>query len=135
MVQVIKKNKNTKHNDVFFFFTKNTFYLYKGLDVPAPDVGTGPREMAWIQDTYSQFNVGDVNSAGCVTGKPLSQGGVRGRTEATGLGVYYGIREFLGYPEVQKKTGLSGKVEDTRVVIQGFGNVGYHAAKFFQENG
>ncbi|KAI8879375.1 glutamate dehydrogenase [Backusella circina FSU 941] len=110
-------------------------FIGPGLDVPAPDVGTGPREMAWIQDTYAQFNIGDVNSAGCVTGKPLSQGGVRGRTEATGLGVYYGIREFLGYPEVQKKTGLSGKVEDMRVVIQGFGNVGYHAAKFFQENG
>ncbi|KAI7898742.1 uncharacterized protein BX663DRAFT_523964 [Cokeromyces recurvatus] len=110
-------------------------FIGPGLDVPAPDVGTGPREMAWIMDTYSQFNVGDVNAAGCVTGKPLSLGGVRGRNEATGLGVYYGIREFLSYPEVQNKTGLSGKVSDSRVIVQGFGNVGYHAAKFFEENG
>jgi glutamate dehydrogenase (NAD(P)+) len=110
-------------------------FIGPGLDVPAPDVGTGPREMAWIMDTYAQFNVGDVNAAGCVTGKPLSMGGVRGRNEATGLGVYYGIREFLGYREVQKKTGVSDKLENTTVVIQGFGNVGYHAAKFFEENG
>ncbi|KAI9481605.1 MAG: hypothetical protein EXX96DRAFT_567364 [Benjaminiella poitrasii] len=110
-------------------------FIGPGLDVPAPDVGTGPREMAWIMDTYAQFNVGDVNAAGCVTGKPLSLGGVRGRNEATGLGVYYGVREFLSYPEVQKKTGLSGKIADNRVIVQGFGNVGYHAAKFFEENG
>ncbi|KAI7866286.1 hypothetical protein BDF14DRAFT_1922667 [Spinellus fusiger] len=110
-------------------------FIGPGIDVPAPDVGTGPREMSWIMDTYRQFNVDDVNAAGCVTGKPLSQGGVRGRTEATGLGVYYGLREFLNYPEVQKRTGLSGKVKDTTVIVQGFGNVGYYAAKFFQNNG
>ncbi|KAF1804871.1 hypothetical protein V8B55DRAFT_1496380 [Mucor lusitanicus] len=110
-------------------------FIGPGVDVPAPDVGTGPREMAWIMDTYSQFNVGDVNAAGCVTGKPLSLGGVRGRNEATGLGVYYGIREFLSYPEVQKKTGVSGNMADNTVVVQGFGNVGYFAAKFFEENG
>ncbi|OBZ84578.1 Glutamate dehydrogenase, mitochondrial [Choanephora cucurbitarum] len=110
-------------------------FIGPGLDVPAPDVGTGAREMAWIMDTYAQFNVGDVNAAGCVTGKPLSMGGVRGRTEATGLGVFYGIREFISYPEVQKKTGISGKMSDNTVIVQGFGNVGYHAAKFFEENG
>lgn len=91
--------------------------------------------MAWIMDTYAQFNVGDVNAAGCVTGKPLSMGGVRGRNEATGLGVFYGIREFLSYPEVQEKTGLSANMADRTVVVQGFGNVGYHAAKFFEEDG
>ncbi|KAI8091033.1 uncharacterized protein B0P05DRAFT_528470 [Gilbertella persicaria] len=110
-------------------------FIGPGLDVPAPDVGTGPREMAWIMDTYAQFNVGDVNAAGCVTGKPLSMGGVRGRTEATGLGVVYAVREFISYPEVQKKTGVSGNMADNTVIIQGFGNVGYHAAKFFEENG
>ncbi|KAI9355519.1 hypothetical protein BD770DRAFT_436007 [Pilaira anomala] len=110
-------------------------FIGPGLDVPAPDVGTGPREMAWIMDTYAQFNVGDVNAAGCVTGKPLSMGGVRGRTEATGLGVFYGIREFLNYPEVQEKTGLTGSMSDRTVVVQGFGNVGYYAAKFFEEDG
>ena len=70
-----------------------------------------------------------------VTGKPIQQGGVRGRTEATGLGVYYGIREFLSYPEIQKKTGLRGTVKGTKIVVQGFGNVGYWAAKFFEANG
>ncbi|KAI8366647.1 uncharacterized protein BYT42DRAFT_600576 [Radiomyces spectabilis] len=110
-------------------------FMGPGIDVPAPDVGTGGREMSWIMDTYRQFNADDVNAAGCVTGKPLSLGGVRGRTEATGLGVYYGIREFLSYPEVQKKTGLSGKIEGTSVIVQGFGNVGYYAAKFFEANG
>ncbi|KAJ9060160.1 NADP-dependent glutamate dehydrogenase [Entomophthora muscae] len=110
-------------------------FIGPGVDVPAPDVGTGPREMAWIMDTYRQLNSSDVNATACVTGKPVSQGGVRGRNEATGLGVFYGIREFLSYPEVQAKTGLSGKIEGTRVAIQGFGNVGYWAAKFFQDNG
>jgi glutamate dehydrogenase (NAD(P)+) len=76
----------------------------------------------------------DVNSMACVTGKPVSQGGVRGRNEATGLGVYYGIREFLTYPEVQKVTGLKG-LKGARVIVQGFGNVGYWAAKFFEQNG
>ncbi|KAI9469336.1 hypothetical protein BDB00DRAFT_777113 [Zychaea mexicana] len=110
-------------------------FIGPGTDVPAPDVGTGPREMSWIMDTYRQFNPDDVNAAGCVTGKPLSQGGVRGRTEATGLGVYFGVREFLSYPEVQKITGLSGKIAGSTVIVQGFGNVGYYAAKFFEENG
>lgn len=64
-------------------------FIGPGVDVPAPDVGTGPKEMSWIMDTYRQFNPNDINAAGCVTGKPLAQGGVRGRTEATGLGVYY----------------------------------------------
>lgn len=72
---------------------------------------------------------------GCVTGKPVSQGGVRGRNEATGLGVYYGVREFLGYSEVQESTGLNGKIAGSRIIIQGFGNVGYWAAKFFEQHG
>ncbi|KAF9409117.1 glutamate dehydrogenase, partial [Podila epigama] len=110
-------------------------FIGPGVDVPAPDVGTGPREMSWIMDTYRQFNPQDVNAAGCVTGKPISQGGVRGRNEATGLGVYYGIREFLQYPEVQKLTGLNGDINGKSVIVQGFGNVGYWAAKFFENNG
>ncbi|KAG0091454.1 glutamate dehydrogenase [Podila epicladia] len=110
-------------------------FIGPGIDVPAPDVGTGPREMSWIMDTYCQFNPQDVNAAGCVTGKPISLGGVRGRNEATGLGVYYGIREFLQYPEVQSMTGLNGDIVGKTVIIQGFGNVGYWAAKFFANNG
>ncbi|KAI7817947.1 hypothetical protein BC939DRAFT_402011, partial [Gamsiella multidivaricata] len=110
-------------------------FIGPGLDVPAPDVGTGAREMSWIMDTYRQFNPQDVNAAGCVTGKPISQGGVRGRNEATGLGVYYGVREFLRFPEVQKMTGLTGEIAGKTVIVQGFGNVGYWAAKFFHKNG
>src|SRR3990172_110900 len=109
-------------------------FIGPGVDVPAPDYGTGPREMAWIADTYAAFNPG-IDAAGCVTGKPVSQGGIRGRTEATGRGVFYGIREAVDVEEDMKrlklKTGLSGK----RVVIQGFGNVGFHSAKFLLEGG
>lgn len=110
-------------------------FIGPGLDVPAPDMGTGAREMSWIRDTYQQFNTQDVDSMACVTGKPIHAGGIRGRTEATGLGVYYGIREFLNYEEVLATTGLSRGVAGKTVVIQGFGNVGYWAAKFLEEAG
>lgn len=98
-------------------------------------MGTGPMEMSWIQDTYRQFKSEDVDAAACVTGKPVHQGGVRGRTEATGLGVFYGVREFLKFPEVKQATGLSGELKNLRVIVQGFGNVGYYTSKFFSENG
>jgi glutamate dehydrogenase (NAD(P)+) len=98
-------------------------FIGPGLDVPAPDMGTSGREMSWVLDTYRQFHPNDVNAAACVTGKPVTQGGVRGRTEATGLGVYFCIRDFLSYPEVQKQTGLSGQIEGLKVIVQGFGNV------------
>jgi len=110
-------------------------FIGPGTDVPAPDMGTGAREMSWIKDTYQQFNPRDVDSMGCVTGKPLWSGGIRGREEATGLGVYYGIREFLKYDEVLTKTGLSPGVSGKKIVIQGFGNVGSWAAHFLHENG
>ena len=106
-----------------------------GLDVPAPDYGTGPREMAWIVDTYAMLAPGTIDALGCVTGKPVTQGGVRGRTQATGKGVYFALRESVNDEEVMKplgfKTGLAGK----RVVVQGMGNVGYWTAKFIQEGG
>ncbi|MGB3618000.1 MAG: Glu/Leu/Phe/Val dehydrogenase dimerization domain-containing protein, partial [Catalinimonas sp.] len=104
-------------------------------DVPAPDYGTGSREMAWIADTYMTFKFGDTNAMGCVTGKPVGLGGIRGRTEATGLGVYYGIREALRQREITDRLKLTPGVEGKRVIVQGFGNVGYHAAKFLQEGG
>eukprot|EP00842_Homolaphlyctis_polyrhiza_P000940 jgi/Hompol1/1847/HPOL_002778-RA len=110
-------------------------FIGPGIDVPAPDMGTSGREMSWIFDTYRQFRPDDVNAAACVTGKPIPQGGVRGRTEATGLGVYFGIREFLSYKDIQQQTGLSGKIEGLKVVVQGFGNVGYWAARFLSTNG
>jgi glutamate dehydrogenase (NAD(P)+) len=110
-------------------------FIGPGIDVPAPDYGTGAREMAWIVDTYQSLRPGEIDAAGCVTGKPITQGGVRGRTEATGLGVFYGIREVCNMEEVMKKLGLSLGIEGKTVVVQGLGNVGYHSAKFFREAG
>lgn len=110
-------------------------FIGPGIDVPAPDYGTGAREMSWILDTYMSMNPGMIDAAGCVTGKPVSQGGVRGRTEATGLGVFFGVREVCNTPEVLAKTGLSKGVENKRVIVQGLGNVGYYSAKFFRAYG
>ncbi len=110
-------------------------FIGPGTDVPAPDYGTGEREMAWILDTYSAMHPGEIDAAGCVTGKPVTQGGVRGRREATGLGVFFGLREVCNMPDVMKRLGMSVGVEGKRVVVQGLGNVGYHSAKFFQDAG
>jgi len=109
--------------------------LGPGMDVPAPDMGTGPREMAWIKDTYEAFHPQDVNSIACVTGKPISQGGIRGRTEATGLGVFFTIREAVNYEEDMQALGLTSGLKGKRVVVQGFGNVGSYSAKFLHESG
>src|SRR5215472_8967098 len=110
-------------------------FIGPGTDVPAPDYGTGEREMSWILDTYSSLRPGEIDAAGCVTGKPVTQGGVRGRREATGLGVFFGLREVCNMPDIMKKLGLTTGVEGKRVVVQGLGNVGYHTAKFFQDAG
>lgn len=110
-------------------------FIGPGVDVPAPDVGTGEREMAWIADTYDAFNPGGIDNLGCVTGKPVTQGGVRGRKEATGKGVTFGIRRALESPRDFKGLQLSKGVEGKSVAVQGFGNVGYHAAKFLAESG
>jgi len=110
-------------------------FIGPGIDVPAPDYGTGEREMAWIVDTYQSLKPGDIDAAGCVTGKPITQGGVRGRKEATGLGVFFGIREVCNMVDVMTKLGLTTGIVGKRVVVQGLGNVGYHSAKFFREHG
>ena len=102
-------------------------------NVPAPDMGTGEREMAWMADQYRRMNTTDINGAACVTGKPLNAGGIAGRVEATGRGVQYALREFFRHPEDVKAARLSGGLEGKRVIIQGLGNVGYHAAKFLSE--
>src|SRR5690606_33932276 len=101
----------------------------------APDYGTGAREMSWIVDTYTSLYPGELNAQACVTGKPIAQGGVRGRTEATGLGVFYGIRELVNVKEEMDRVGLSTGMDGKRVIVQSLGNVGYFAAKFFQEAG
>ncbi len=110
-------------------------FIGPGTDVPAPDYGTGEREMAWILDTYSAMHPGEIDAAGCVTGKPITQGGVRGRREATGLGVFFGLREVCNMTDVMERLGLTPGVEGKRIVVQGLGNVGYHSAKFFQDAG
>jgi glutamate dehydrogenase (NAD(P)+) len=110
-------------------------FIGPGTDVPAPDYGTGEREMSWIVDTYHTFFPGHLDAMGCVTGKPVTQGGIVGRKEATGLGVFYGLREVCRFEEDMRKLGLTTGIEGKRVVIQGLGNVGYHAAKFFYEAG
>ena len=110
-------------------------FIGPGIDVPAPDYGTGEREMSWIVDTYTSLKPGEIDAAGCVTGKPVTQGGVRGRKEATGLGVFFGIREVCNMPDVMEKLGLTTGVVGKTVIVQGLGNVGYHTAKFFRENG
>lgn len=109
-------------------------FLGPGSDVPAPDYGTGAREMGWILDTYRQLK-SDLNAEACVTGKPIPQGGVRGRTEATGRGVYFGIREACQNKEDMEELGLEPGLEGKTFIIQGLGNVGYHAAKYMCEGG
>ncbi len=108
-------------------------YIGPSINVPAPDVGTSAREMAWIADEYKSLYPYDVNALACVTGKPVSQGGIPGREEATGRGVQYGLREFFRHPEDVQRAGLKGGLEGKRVVIQGLGKVGYPAAKFLSE--
>src|SRR2546426_1205396 len=110
-------------------------FIGAGIVVPAPDYGTGPREMAWIYDTYSAFYPGSIDAMACVTGKPVTQGGVRGRVEATGRGVFFGLREVCDQADDMKALGLSRGLEGKRVIVQGLGNVGYHTAKFCQEAG
>jgi glutamate dehydrogenase (NAD(P)+) len=110
-------------------------FIGPGEDVPAPDYGTGEREMSWILDTYIAMHPGQVEALGCVTGKPITQGGVRGRKEATGLGVFYGVRQVCDNEDVMNRLGLKKGIEGKKIIVQGLGNVGYHSAKFFQEGG
>ncbi|WP_299191899.1 Glu/Leu/Phe/Val dehydrogenase dimerization domain-containing protein [uncultured Litoreibacter sp.] len=107
--------------------------IHPSQNVPAPDMGTGEREMAWMADQYARMNTTDINARACVTGKPINAGGIQGRTEATGRGVEYALQEFFRYPEDMEKAGLSGTLAGKRVVVQGLGNVGFHAAKFLSE--
>ncbi len=110
-------------------------FIGPGIDVPAPDYGTGAQEMAWVVDTYRQMNTGQLDATACVTGKPLSQGGINGRVEATGRGVFYGIREACKREQDMKRLGLATGIEGKRVIIQGLGNVGYYTAQLLQQHG
>ncbi len=108
-------------------------FLSPATNVPAPDMGTGQREMAWMADTYKHLHPEDINYLACVTGKPVHHGGIRGRNEATGRGVQYALREFFRHDDEVRAAGLTPGLGGKRVVVQGLGNVGYHAAKFLQE--
>ena len=107
--------------------------IHPSQNVPAPDMGTGEREMAWIADQYARMNTTDINARACVTGKPINTGGIQGRTEATGRGVQYALHEFFRDPRDMAKAGMSGTLDGKSVIVQGLGNVGYHAAKFLSE--
>src|SRR6188472_242937 len=96
-------------------------FIGPGTDVPAPDYGTGEREMAWIVDTYLAANPGALDGLACVTGKPIGEGGVRGRREATGLGVFFGLREVCNMPDIMQKFNLPVGVEGKKVIVQGLG--------------
>ena len=109
-------------------------YISSSTNVPAPDMGTGQREMAWIVSTYASHRPGDINHLACVTGKPVTMGGIQGRVEATGRGVVFGLREFFRHPEDVKNANLEGNsLEDKTVIIQGSGNVGYYTASILQD--
>lgn len=110
-------------------------FIGPGIDVPAPDYGTGPREMSWILDTYLAFKHGEIDGIGCVTGKPVTQNGIRGRTEATGRGVFYGLRECISHEKDMKKLGLKAGIEGKTMVVQGLGNVGSFASLISQKEG
>jgi glutamate dehydrogenase (NAD(P)+) len=110
-------------------------FIGPSIDVPAPDYGTGEREMAWILDTYQTFKGGEIDAAGCVTGKPVRQNGINGRTEATGRGVYYGLREVYNDANLLKRIGATKGMAGKTMVIQGLGNVGSYAGLISQNEG
>jgi glutamate dehydrogenase (NAD(P)+) len=110
--------------------------IHPSLNVPAPDMGTGEREMAWMMDEFRRLNNTNIDNIACVTGKPVHLGGIEGRVEATGRGVQYALREFFRHTDDIKKAKLQGSLDGKKIIIQGLGNVGYHAAKFLsQEDG
>ena len=106
--------------------------IHPSLNVPAPDMGTGEREMAWMVDEYRRLNNENIDAVACVTGKPVHLGGINGRVEATGRGVQYALQELFRHEDDVKAAGLRGDLEDKAIVVQGLGNVGYHAALFLQ---
>lgn len=110
-------------------------FLSPSQNVPAPDVGTSEKTMVWMADEYRRMKPDDINAEACVTGKPLAAGGIEGRSEATGRGVQFALREFFSHKADVSRTGLPASLGGRRVIVQGFGNVGYHAAKFLAEDG
>jgi glutamate dehydrogenase (NAD(P)+) len=110
-------------------------FIGPSIDVPAPDYGSGEREMSWIADTYATMNPGQLDALGCVTGKPLALHGIAGRREATGRGVAIAARECVSFGEDMQKIGLTAGLAGKKVIVQGLGNVGYYSAKYLGEFG
>lgn len=110
-------------------------FLGPSIDVPAPDMYTGEREMAWMANEYQRLNPENLNSSACVTGKPISQGGVHGRVSATGRGVYHGVDLFLKSKKYMDMVGLTVGLKDKTYIMQGFGNVGFHSSRYFNRHG
>ncbi len=110
-------------------------FIGPNIDVPAPDYGTGEKEMSWIADTYQNLRMNESNSYACVTGKPVAMQGIPGRTQATGLGVFYGIRYCLEQEDDMKEYGIEPGIKGKKVIVQGLGNVGFHAASYLQKEG
>jgi glutamate dehydrogenase (NAD(P)+) len=110
-------------------------FIGPGVDVPAPDYGTSEREMAWVADTYAAFNPGHIDAFACVTGKPVTEGGIRGRREATGRGLFYALREVCAQTAEMKALGLAPGLAGKRLVVQGLGNVGFNVAQYCREGG
>src|SRR5205823_6813559 len=96
-------------------------YMGPGENVPGPDVGTGEREMAWMADTYDTFKPGGIDNLACVTGKPVSHGGINGRREATARAAQYGIREAFQHADDLKHLGLTTGLAGKTAVVQGSG--------------
>lgn len=106
------------------------------FDVPAPDIGTGEKEMSWMMNTFrSTIGHGEMNPAASVTGKPMSQGGIHGRESAPGRGIYHGLENFLNSEHYMQLIGMQPGLHHKSFIVQGFGDVGFHMARYLVRHG